>query len=381
MNRNDIKRDPYTGEVLLSREEKSKLYNEYLQWQHAQTMEGMPDYWNRGQAQYASHDPSRYHGLGVDVTGERLDELLSSGLGAFYLPFNSPFGPLAQGNIESEHGVRFPEEGIQAGHSYAMPGLTSGTWPGLEGGMQRQDPLRHETVHDVHSRTDSLLQDIKYKIMRGEDSSQAHHPWGEVEKTILDLFPDDLNESMRSIDAAMNVDSIIGAPKYDMEELLTRVEDTKSGDKEMREWAQSTIDQQVQMAHFDVTLFKDNIETLEQAVDDFYNNRTKSGGLINTGQGAVNIVGGDSINRNSIESLERALASEQEKLTLTEARVKGLGRIEEYHSAQNKALASYHKAGGNLESLSSSYEKVRFPGTYDESWQQGTPYLSGLSGR
>ena len=99
--------------------------------------------------------------------------------------------------------------------------------------------------------------------------------------------------------------------------------------------------------------------------------------------GSVQIEGaeGKFISSNAIGPLEQALKSQQEMLASSESRLKGMDSLEDYWEAQNKALAAYHKAGGNLETRPSGYEKVRLPGTYDESWQQGLPYFTGRVGR
>ena len=79
------------------------------------------------------------------------------------------------------------------------------------------------------------------------------------------------------------------------------------------------------------------------------------------------------LSTNVVDELEHALEYEKNKLTDLDARVKGFDHLGEYWKAGNEALKAYHEAGGNLEDRLSSYELVRLPGTYDESWQPGWP--------
>ena len=359
------------------------LVNQWLQSQFSEGMAGMDPYWSRGRAQYASHDPSRYHQMlpSENLGDEAMENLLTSGLGAFHLPFNR--GPLSEMNTTAEmasRGMQTPDGGIKAGHSYAMPGFTAGTSPW---DVAWQDPVRHETVHDVNARTNALLDDVRKKVQSGEASAHARHPWGEVEKTILDLFPDELNQSMKDIDSDLYSRSIFGQ-KMDLEELITRVEDLKVGDPAMQKEAKETLDHQLRISQKDVKTHQSNVEALTKAVDDFYSggpDRVRT--LDPSTFGSVQIEGaeGKFISSNAIGPLEQALKSQQEMLASSESRLKGMDSLEDYWEAQNKALAAYHEAGGNLETRPSGYEKVRLPGTYDESWQHGLPYFTGRVGR
>jgi hypothetical protein len=355
-----------------------EAFNQWLNQEFSGVMSDMPNYWNRGQAQYGAHDPSRYHQLlprlGDTATGgesgDKLSDLMSEGVGAFYIPFGaSPEHEDYSTAQTYSQGMHVPEGGMKAGHMYSMPAMAAGMWGPLSEGVKAQDVMRHETVHDVHLRTDALLDDVRNKVQSGEASAHARHPWGEVEKTILEFFPEDLNNDIKGINANLGKtgNRTEYGEKWDLEELLTRVEDSKSGNPEMKKEARKILDWQTGISESELSDSKDNIAILEKSISDFYSGSAPA--VTNT----IELKGYGNISTNMVGEMERVLEYFQEVQGSTEGRLNGIKRLEEYHTSQNKALEAYHKAGGDLEGLSSSAEKIRLPGNYDESWQPGWP--------
>tara|TARA_R110002020_G_scaffold103567_4_gene242446 strand:- start:6979 stop:8523 length:1545 start_codon:yes stop_codon:yes gene_type:complete len=353
---------------------KIKKQQEDLRTKFDENFANMPKFFSKGRAQYGYHGKDRFHQmLPADWLDQaQLNEVYGSRLGAFHMPFNA--GPFSADRVSDviPGTVLDGGGGIQRGHSYASPAVTTGGFDADWGSV-----IRHETVHGVNTKIDSVLADVREKVATGEASAHARHPWGEVEKTIVDLFPDDLMKEVEGLKPyeGSNFSDRYGHP-MDLEELVTRYEDSMVGEESMKKIARKTLDNQLEMTKRDQQLVEDNIDTLEEEIKNFYNPPKEGRGTPRT----VDLAGWYdkdgkkiSISTNFIGQLEYALEYEKNRLTGLDARVKGFDHLGEYWKAGNEALKAYHEAGGNLEDRLSSYEQIRLPGTYDESWQPGWP--------
>jgi len=352
---------------------------------HQEFMEVFKDYGIRGRSQYGNLDPSTYVLLQgrSDLTTEQKEELMNYGLGGFTQALGAVQGvtdlPFIA-NLE-KMGVQLPEEGIIPGKKYGMPGIFNETGPW--GDRAPQDVLRHETVHQVQGKTNALLKNIK-RMVQGGEQRNPQHPYGEVEQTLLDLFPDDLRRSVESdIDWGLKYSTQQGRNDYDLEELMTLTEDGKSGDPAVRLWAKGEINFQRNQTVMDMEMAEYNVHKIERTIDNIYKGKVvppATEGEQRYGAGAIRIMGNrgnqsgvSSIGVGSMDALQQQLEIEKDKVSRARGRVNGIDRLEEYSSAYDKALSAYHRAGGDLESRSTDYEKIRFPGVYDESWQPGWP--------